>query len=104
MATRSRHTPGPWRAENESAEDQPDAGNSDIWIGTDGGGHSIAHIGRDPGLTHDQHMANARLIAKAPELLAVIHQMLALRAPATIEHDAARQVARALIAEIEGGG
>ena len=82
-----KHTPGPWHTYGCTIRDADDA-----WI---------AHTDTTERLRAEL-TANARLIAAAPELVKALKAMLSLRAPATSEHDAVRQIARALLARIEG--
>lgn len=46
----------------------------------------------------------ARLFAEATAMADALRTLLSLRAPATPEHDSARQMARAILARIDGGG
>lgn len=63
-----KHTPGPWRVWDEvAAEVFPDLSGS-----------RVAYCGSAADATH---MANARLIAAAPELLAVLKDLTALEGP-----------------------
>lgn len=71
MTTRT-HTPGPWHVDDEGETGE----YSDIWIGTEGGGHSIARLGDDPQPSHEQRLADARLIAAAPDLLVALVGLL----------------------------
>ena len=87
----SKHTPGPWVV----ARNTPDAGYS---VRTDGEG-SFRWIAAMAG-KGDTDAANARLIAAAPELLAMLKRMIG-----AAEHGRdglALDDAKALIAKAEG--
>jgi hypothetical protein len=64
----SQHTPGPWTV------------TDDWYIGHAHGGGTFAEVkscARVPTQAHDEHRANARLIAAAPEMLAALRAILA---------------------------
>ena len=63
------HTPGPWRY----AEPLPQHERPMVW-GPDE--RQIADCGGWPNRTHAERQANARLIAAAPDLLAVVRDFL----------------------------
>ena len=85
----AKHTPGPWREfEDEDSHDI---------IGPDGN-----HIARmEPG-----HVADARLIAVTPELVALVRQAVDLPLPTDNHHsdvtEAFQEKARALLDHIDG--
>lgn len=67
------HTPGPWTFSEEvggSYPIYPDGKFLDPWIGEAKG----THVGPDD---HDEILANARLMAAAPELLEVLKAVIA---------------------------
>lgn len=79
-----KHTPGPWRF---YAEPQP---NGCPIVGT--GGLMVAQLAHS--INHpeqrDTAIANARLIAAAPDLLEALRGVLRVADRATVEFDAAR--------------
>lgn len=87
MAAR-QHTPGPWTY-------HATAGEHDFIVYPD---DPTARERRDVALVRDFHEANARLIAKAPEMLEVLRSFVDTSIFAVPDYD----TARALIAEIEG--
>jgi len=107
------HTPGPWRTQ-EGADDYNDA----ILIvhGKTATGY-VAHITLGEDYSPDRALANARLIAVAPEMLALLKQLVEgddrvyakLSAHAKAHFDARRNpnrladLARALLARINKG-
>lgn len=66
------HTPGPWRIIEDDFE-----GEGEIWLWIDGANSQAVCGFSDPetGVT-DQHRADARLIAVAPELLETCQALL----------------------------
>ena len=70
----TKHTPGPWTVTADGAgwyiECAPERGHSVAYI--------MAEIGEeDPDTSDDEKEANARLIAAAPDLLALVLEMFA---------------------------
>lgn len=63
--SRSKHTPGPWRARTEGTELNPD------WIAVfnSTGKWALATANQSAGIDREEAKANARLIAAAPEML-----------------------------------
>lgn len=61
----SKHTPGPWKCGQESVDPE-------WWIVTIEGGLIVANVN-----AHFCQEANARLIAAAPDMLAVLKQVVA---------------------------
>lgn len=107
----SKHTPGPWQDDAEFPEHLivPEYGR--IWInGYDSEGAPI-HIGYVDGPRTVERIANARLIAAAPDLLEALKDMLSgwryLRAVygdlSGVGWDRAENAAIAAIAKAEGG-
>ena len=83
----TKHTPGPWKV--DEAEDLPLAVIEDT-----ADGHGIAELGeRNP-----CSVANARLIAAAPDLLAALEQIAAVY-PKTAEAEKLAAIAHAAIAK-----
>ena len=76
------HTPGPWIAEDSCRGKAPDAGcgviasNEDRRISNPSRG-IIAWASRNVGMTSDEAMANANLIAAAPDLLEAARTIMA---------------------------
>lgn len=91
----SRHTPGPW-----SINDWPQA-NSDIAVGAVGT-PLVARVPiRDVSIVGQ--MANARLIAAAPDLLDTLQHIESAAMDLTCERRTIRDAARAAIAKATGG-
>jgi hypothetical protein len=103
--SKSKHTPGPWRA-------QPREGFEGQWevVSTCKTGRLIAAAA--PHIDGDPDEANARLIAAAPELLKALVDLMRVmpvlpEAAKTIrgieqQYDAANRAARAAIAKAKG--
>ncbi len=75
MSETAKHTPGPWRT-TRKAETEPDHidGYTPFVFGADG--KKVADLSyADPPTGSIENQANARLIAKAPELLAAMRQL-----------------------------
>jgi hypothetical protein len=67
-----KHTPGPWRINTAIR-----AGEFDVKDANSSGGHApIAKVRGDKRRTANQALANARLIAAAPDLLEALKDML----------------------------
>jgi hypothetical protein len=91
----TKHTPGPW-----AVSDLTGRGSVDIVAELSGEGNGWYEIACD--ITNE---ANARLIAKAPELLASLRWILSAadtEPGMSVTYPAHLNIARALIAEIEG--
>ncbi|KKL56790.1 hypothetical protein LCGC14_2241900 [marine sediment metagenome] len=98
----TQHTPGPWKIiEHDHA-----AGDS--WLSVCRGAVDITHnkptagcicTSRFSALTPAENMANARLIAAAPELLGTLRELLAEQPP--YEKSPGIDAARAAIAKAE---
>jgi hypothetical protein len=86
----SKHTPGPWGTYDTAAY------GIHICKGGIAGQH-IASAQRYVGLTQDETVANARLIAAAPEMLAALRELLE-----RCDFEA-QEMARAAIGKAEGG-
>lgn len=115
---KTRHTPGPWRWGRTTRNTGTGAMEGDLQLVTD---HRPIPL-NDPVvftvredwtrhlLRHPEGQANARLIAKAPELLAIVRAVVEVLDADGIQYgdsdvealDALRE-ARALLAEIDGG-
>jgi len=104
----SGHTPGPWKV-FEFANYQGDPDLVGAWIGTDdllvAEARGAAVIG---GFRHEEHTANACLIAAAPDLLEALKALLGHdeRDAGCVPSDAhldAQNDARAAIAQAVGG-
>lgn len=104
-------TPGPWEV-----VENPDSGGGDTAISNSASIYSddetyVADVYRgyvgSEIVTHDQQLANARLIAAAPELLEALRGMMAEYEALHAEHDLgecqATVDARAAIAKATGG-
>lgn len=97
-------TPGPWSVSDINADDLRHAarfGNVVVYADDDCETHPVAdcscnHTCRET----DEQIANARLIAAAPDLLAALKGVLRIADRKTVEFDAAR----AAIAKAEGSG
>lgn len=75
------HTPGPWEiAEQSESHDMIQIETSD--------GYAVADVRNRNGFP--QNLANARLIAAAPDLLAALIGVVRVAGRATVEFDAAR--------------
>ena len=78
MTNTTAHTPGPWLVYNEAAR------FPGIEAGLNGRNFSVVVYGTDneiegvKGRTHAEALANARLIAAAPALMAALEQMIPL--------------------------
>lgn len=74
-----KHTPGPWEAVFATADGTP-AGTG-AFVSKDGGSiarvHAYGMCGTDEQMREDA-MANARVLAAAPDLLAVVEDLFAL--------------------------
>lgn len=111
-----KFTPGPWRMRDgmlkeNSTEPLDRAGEAvckhckkqsghtlPVQIQILAKGWGVAQLGTlDPKGEHEQHLANARLIAATPDLLALVRQAAHPHAPGL------QEAAKALIARIEGG-
>jgi hypothetical protein len=68
----SAYTPGPWRA----PLDEPFDPERPTYFLEDATGHQLMLLGRLPEAGPDEHKANVRLIAAAPDLLAALKQGL----------------------------
>lgn len=85
------HTPGPWEAETKEFGDTP---GWRPWVGRLGE-HRYAAL--SCGETQEEAIANACLIAAAPELLVALRGLLNMWSTRTVEE------ARAAIAKATGG-
>ena len=101
----TQHTPGPWR---DDFEGEPDWGSQTI-IQVGAGSTLIADVCvTDDCISDDEHAANARLIAAAPELLEALQCLLAMPdydgaiSTSTVRRGA-KHAARAAIAKATGG-
>ena len=96
------HTPGPWEGDAEYPDRLfvPDYGR--IWInGYDSEGAPI-HIGYVDGPRTVERMANARVIAAAPELLEACESLLRFAERDRLPTDVAVNAARTAIAKAKG--
>lgn len=112
--TQPKHTPGPWLVGPLAGRDDAN-GNDERVIHLYDGGPVIATawpMGEDFDRTDaPEREANARLIAKAPELLELIRAYLNATSRTGVSAvlvdkaalDRADEAARALLAEIDGG-
>lgn len=124
----TKHTPGPWRVEDHTLKADGTGVNPNlprrlcihcgklasfsdgtpayepVTIAINAKGWGVAQIGTlEPVAEHDQHMANARLIAAAPDLLAALHAlMMAFGGVTTNEQQKHWDAARAAIAKAIG--
>jgi len=108
MNTKTKHTPGPWIVEECHNIDGSKfltingQGPHGAWLADIQGGLINGH----PADVTEKHLANACLIAAAPDLLEALHQCLTLvdahRKAALGEGDLAALNARAAIAKAEG--
>ena len=67
----SKHTPGPFLVETSYTREFTH------WVTSHSGGSAVAAIQRRPGFSDDQHAADARLFAAAPDLLAALKRITA---------------------------
>lgn len=88
--TKTKHTPGPWKVQKPDSQSYAHTitGNG-FWIA------DVAH-----GAIKDDDVANAHLIAAAPELLEALKKCLPRMHPTHPEYENAV----AVIAKAEGGG
>lgn len=95
MNTHTAHTPGPW-----TADDEISSLSSTVSVYANG---PIVYV-KDNGAGPINQMANARLIAAAPELLEALREMLESdNVPSgCIDHGAIERKARAAIAKATG--
>ena len=97
----AKHTPGPWRLDGPAANGEQSIGISRAW---EIGGASICEV--DSSRDHRVLLADARLIAAAPELLAALKAITDELGvpqpgyPAPVANAVA--IARAAIAKAEG--
>ena len=82
----SKHTPGPWW-------------NSDLEVGTVP--MMMVKVAKVSGATYEEALANARLIASAPELLKVLEKMVEIWEVGGVDPYPIKE-ARAAIAKAEG--
>lgn len=97
----SEHTPGPWVIDSENV-DLFTQNQSRMWINATG-----MHIGYVDGPRTSERIANARLIAAAPEMYEALEMFLAYNdqgGPISFNTDAMWAKARSVLAKIEGGG
>lgn len=98
MTNTTAHTPGPWLVYNEAAR----------FPGIDGRNSSVVVYGTDnelegvKGRTHAEALANARLIAAAPELLEALEYLVEWSADRGPGHWPEWDAARAAIAAAKG--
>lgn len=88
----AKHTPGPWGCESAMSSDL-----DSIRYITNPDGKSIARVRIRNFQSQDEALANARLIAAAPDLLAALQGIMA--GIAGCERDAHYEAARAAIAK-----
>jgi hypothetical protein len=88
----NKHTPGPWK--------QDTLGRTTVWA--PGAGKNAVAVCQ--GLERDENIANARLIAAAPELYAALRDALDALKTGTAESAAAVLIdaGRAALAKVEG--
>ena len=104
MANKTKHTPGPWRAEEVFPGGGPEfsikAAGKDYHVCGCG---AYQHSHPAASFTRDEGQANARLIAAAPELLEALRGMVGLHDNGTA-YDSATTIAyaRAAILKAEG--
>ena len=107
MSKAARHTPGPWRFHPESLGPMP------IWSDCENSaGREVRQVVATAGATYNhldvtlygeqnkREVADAYLIAAAPDLLAALKAVIAI----TDRDDAAHEQARAAIDKAEGRG
>lgn len=103
-----QHTPGPWAIKPMIDEDQvgifsgPGASRGD-WGGGYAGGSPRYVAVADKRDTPAETLANARLIAAAPELLEALEALLSYDNLGAYDRATVRQQARAAIAKATGG-
>lgn len=66
MKTEAKHTPGPWEVSRRNA-----------WRVADAHDNTVASTGTDSSISYGAHVANARLIAAAPDMLEALKACLA---------------------------
>jgi hypothetical protein len=101
VAEKVQHTPGPWTIDTNGTDEER---GGPIAIRDADGRFGIASIWHQSGGSHDesQNEPNARLIAAAPDLLAVVQQIANWPGDAFRVGDALIAEARAAIAKAEG--
>lgn len=96
-----KHTPGPWKF-----EDIKDAPMGNGWWITDGKLIKIARLGvwgqKTDCATRKECVANAALIAAAPELLEGFKNVLERLATTPMQDDELAELCRSMIAKAEG--
>lgn len=93
----SAHTPGPWEVGQDDSELEPAIMAGDYYVAT-------AHFGMkgDESMGQDMAIANAHLIAAAPDLLAHIKVMMEVHCPQPGPECGVCEHARALVSNAEG--
>ncbi len=89
----AKHTPGPWATDSKGIEVF-----RDTELGPDTVAQVVGHLMRDEGV----NVANARLIAAAPELLEALQEVLYEHGGFATSYPAAVKKARAVIAKATG--
>ena len=93
--TNTKHTPGPWEVDGFSVMAGVGAEYGDLAYATAGDGHADpdCHLNRPDA----ERLANATLIAAAPDLLAALEEIAEIT-----QHTASREIALAAIAKARG--
>jgi hypothetical protein len=105
-STKGKHTPGPWRLVRLAS--QMDSRLAAFGIAYGPAGNRLAIVDGE-GNASLSNAANARLIAEAPAMLEALRQIArfdnhAITGPGRIQADAMADIARAILARIDGEG
>ncbi len=113
VKTMSAHTPGPWTEGSLYKDEATGADSKDVYSGTPGRGRVLQFVARVE-CDSSEGDANARLIAAAPEMLAIVRAAASLPCESQIDDNlecddnnlcalcARSTIARALLARLEG--
>lgn len=90
----NKHTPGPWRSALKSEK---------TWhVGVyTASGEEVAHVAVKSALSSNRRDADARLIAAAPDLYALLRELIDIEGPQPGTADWARKV-QAALARVDG--
>ena len=94
----SKHTPGPWIIDGNGIKTSISAGSKHIAM------VNYWHVGGADDVIGEEHEANARLIAAAPDLLKALHRIVdAEEIDSPSYQTKSERIARAAIAKAEEG-
>lgn len=110
METKTSWTPGPWKAEFEAEEEFEGEGLDPSYgrLTVESESGTVALVGPLGPVKDDEDRANARLIAAAPDMAALLELAVELDDVADSDYDACMalekigKAARALLAKIKG--